>query len=377
MNWSSGIPLKSKTDLLAVGGETKNTFALVKGNQLWKSGDNGNLEELDNLLRFERKIGAALKKFELGPRRLLADLHPEYLSTKFAQDFCRRRNLPLEYIQHHHAHAASCAFENNQTGKGIGVIFDGTGYGDDEKLWGGEFLIFDFRKFRRYAHLKYIPLVGGSKPIKEPWRLAVTWLYEIYGQRLGSLKIDFVRRWPARKISILMQMLDRQINCPLASSMGRLFDAIAAIIGIKNFAAYEAEAAVALEKSAAAQYPKRLKPYKFSLEKEAAGLIINPIPLFKAVIANLKSQRPTTEIALKFHYAVAQMIKEVCLKIRRKENLNRIFLSGGVFQNKILTQEATGLLEGAGFKVFKNLTSPSDSSLSIGQAAIGAYRYSH
>lgn len=364
------LSFKSKIDLLACGAELKNTFCLVKGDKLFKSEDNGNLENLDNFLQYERGIGAALKRLNIKPRLVCCDLHPEYLSTKFGKELAKRNQVGLELIQHHHAHVVSCMFEHKESGRAIGVAFDGTGFGPDGNLWGAEFLIFDDKNFRRKAHLRYIPLAGGNKPILEPWRLAATWLYTLYKDRLLNLKIDFVKNIDCKKWQVIKQMLDKNINSPLSSSMGRLFDAVSALICIRNVVEYEAQAAIELEKLANKFYPQELPPYKFTIEK-GQDWIINPGAIFPEIIQDLKNKQEIGKIALRFHYTVAQMIKAVCLMIRKAEKLDRVFLSGGVFQNKILQEKTKILLKNAGFEVFSHLISPNDSCISIGQAIIG------
>ena len=368
------LPFKSKTDLLACGAELKNTFCLVKGDKLFKSGNNGDLENLDNLLGYERGIGAALKRLNLQPRLVCCDMHPEYLSTKFGQEFAKKYPAGLEFIQHHHAHVASCMLENKEKGKAIGVAFDGTGFGSDGKLWGAEFLIFDYKNFKRQAHLRYIPLAGGNKPILEPWRLAATWLYAIYKDQFLDLKIDFVKKIDREKWQIIKQMLDKNINSPFSSSMGRLFDAVSALIGVRSVVEYEAQAAIELERLASKFYSQDVGSYKFTLARPD-GWIINPGAIFSGIIQDLKNRQPIGKIALKFHYTVCRMISEVCILIRQQERLNRVFLSGGVFQNKIITEKSTTLLQAAGFKVFKSPTAPNDGCISIGQAMVGLARH--
>lgn len=367
------LPIKAKNDLLACGADLKNTFALVNKDKMYVSSINGDLENLDNFLGYERNIGAAIKGLNIRPRLIYCDMHPEYFSSKFAFSFAQKYKLPVEFIQHHHAHLASCMFENGETGKGIGVAFDGTGYGADGNLWGAEFLKFDYKNFKRLAQLKYVPLAGKDKSILEPWRLAATWLYSIYKDKLWDLKIDFIKRINRKKWFVIKQMLGKDINSPLSSSIGRLFDAVSALIGIKNVVEYEAQAAIELEQEARQFYPQNLPSYKFKIEKKD-NLIINPEAIFPQIIADLKNKEEVGKIALKFHYTVAQIVKEVCLLIRKKERLNKVFLSGGVFQNQILIEKAVELLKKEDFKVFKHSVSPNDSCISIGQAIIGINR---
>jgi len=368
-----GVPFQAKCDLVACGAELKNTFVLIGSGKMFISKINGDLENLDNFLLYERRIGAALKNLNIKPRLVCCDLHPEYLSTKFAQDFAEKHRVGLEYIQHHHAHVASCMFENQESGKAIGVAFDGTGYGTDERLWGGEFLVFDYRNFKRQAHLQYIPLAGGNKSILEPWRLAAAWAHSIYKDRFLELKIDFVNGLNHKKWQLIKQMLEGEINSPLSSSMGRLFDAVSALLDIREVVAYEGQAAIELERAANKFYPQKFSAYKFAIERKEV-LVINPRAIFLGIIEDLKNKVEIGKIALKFHYSIAQMIKEVCILIRKEGKLNKVFLSGGVFQNKILKEKASQLLGDSGFKVFTHLISPNDSCISIGQAIVGLHR---
>jgi hydrogenase maturation factor HypF (carbamoyltransferase family) len=230
--------------VLAVGGELKNTICLTKGKHAFVSQHVGDLENLESYNFFEEAIAHLQKVLEIKPELIAYDLHPDYFSTKWA---LRRTDLPLAGVQHHHAHIASCMAENHLDGKVIGFALDGTGYGTDGNIWGGEVLIAGYKDFERAAHFEYVSLPGGAAAIHEPWRMAVSYLAHYFGSDFRNLKLPFLREISDTKLDLVLRMIDRQINSPLTSSCGRLFDAVAAIAGIRNEVSYEAQAAIELE----------------------------------------------------------------------------------------------------------------------------------
>ena len=336
------------------------------------------------------------RNFRLIPRIIAYDKHPEYFSTKYILSLSklsktknahpvRNTTLPkyiakisngarLIPVQHHHAHIASCMLENKlKNQKVIGVAFDGTGFGDDSTLWGAEFLVADYHDFRRAAHLRYIPLLGGEKAIMQPWRVVSAWLYLAFGKDFLDLDLDFCRQIRKRDWVILEKMWKQQFNAPLASSFGRLFDAVAALILGIHKVSFEAEAAIRLER-VACDYKYRAIRYRFKIKKNEQVFVIDPTPTFRGIVADLINKRKKEAIAAGFHLTVAQMIRASCLKIREATRINTVILTGGVFQNKVLLKLSLDLLNQDRFRtVIHKILPCSDMGISLGQAAIAAY----
>jgi len=352
---------------LALGTQTKNTLCFAKGNFAYLSRMHPDLGGPRDFAAFKKAAKYFLRK---KPKLIAYDLHSEYEATKYALGLS-----PITYslspIQHHHAHIASCMAEcslRNQ--KVIGVAFDGTGLGADNTLWGGEFLLCDYKSFRRKARIKEIPLIGGQAAIREPGRLSSAWLYLAYKEKFLDLGIGFTRNFDRKKWRFLKRMYLAGYNCPATSSMGRLFDAAAALILVKYRADFEAELAMELEKLARG-YKLQTTNYRFKIMKSPAGYVIDPLPLFRGIVADLKRREPPGKIAYKFHLAVAQMIRDTCLLLRRQHRINRIVLSGGVFQNKLLLSLSLDLLYKEAFRVITHARlSCNDSGVSLGQAVI-------
>jgi hydrogenase maturation protein HypF len=258
--------------------------------------------------------------------------------------------------------------ENNIMEKVIGVAYDGTGYGDDGNIWGGEFLLCDLKEYIRVGHLKYCPLPGGDKAIMEPWRMAYSYLYSIYGPGAKTLDVDFNRRMDYDRLSIIEKMINKNINSPFTSSCGRLFDAASSLIGVRDEISYEGQAAMELESFCAPGIKER---YNFCICKEGEEFIIDPREIFIDIIKDLKEGIDKKVIAAKFHNTVAEFTLNLCGKIRKSTGINKIALSGGVFQNKYLTEKIVSLLEDKGFKVYtQRKVPPNDGGISLGQAVI-------
>jgi hydrogenase maturation protein HypF len=256
----------------------------------------------------------------------------------------------------------------------IGVAFDGTGLGSDNAIWGAEFLICDYKDFERKAYLKKIPLLGQERAILEPWRLAAAWLYSIYKDRFLNLGINFVRGINKNKWRILKNMYLSGFNCPLASSMGRLFDAVGSMVLEKHNADFEAGLAMALEQLAI-RYPLSAIRYDFQIMKIQDEYTIDPTHMFKQIVSDLKGGEPKEKIAYRFHLTVSQMIRKMSIILRKKAGINKIVLSGGVFQNKLLLSLSSDLLRKDGFHVFIHRElSCDDSSISLGQAMVANFK---
>ena len=349
-------------EVLACGAELKNTFCLARGEHAFISHYIGDLENLETLRSFEHGIEHFKRLFNLRPEVIVHDLHPEYISTKYA--IALDDELVKVGVQHHHAHIASCMADNGVDGEVIGVAMDGLGYGADGRLWGGEFFAASFAQAERVAHLEYMPMPGGVKAIREPWRMAMIYLHRVFGDEVLDLDLDFVRRRDRRVWAALRQITEQGLNSPETSSVGRLFDAVASLVGVRDVARYEGQAAIELEMMAD---ESQGGGYEF----DYSGEIIGPAPVIRDIVADLVSHVPGQVIAAKFHNAVASLIFRIARRIRAERGLHRVTLSGGVFQNRLLLKRTTRLLEAAGFEVFTHSrVPPNDGGLSLGQAVV-------
>ncbi|MDD5595199.1 MAG: hypothetical protein PHY94_03025 [Candidatus Omnitrophica bacterium] len=353
------LPFKVNKAILALGAQTKNTLCFARGKFAYIGPVHSDLDNPQDLSAFEKEAKYFLKQ---KPRVIAYDLHPEYQSTKFGLNL-GPGGYRYQPVQHHHAHISACMAENklpNQ--KVIGVAFDGTGLGGDGTLWGGEFLICNYQRYQRMAHLRQIPLLGGQAAIRQPWRLACAWLdFKFY-------PAPYKKEWQGLK-----KMYALNFNTPAASSMGRLFDAAGSLVLKKYQVSREAELAMELEK-VASRCTSRATGYSFNIRKKAGIYIIDPKTMFRQIVADLKAAEANEKIAYRFHQTVAKMIQQTCLILREKSAIKQIVLSGGVFQNKLLLDLSLELLCNTGFNVVthKELSS-SDSALSLGQAAVANY----
>jgi hydrogenase maturation protein HypF len=302
--------------------------------------------------------------FGVAPQVIAHDLHPDYATSNYARQRSARLGTPLLAVQHHHAHLASCMAENGLTESVIGVSFDGTGYGTDGAVWGGEVLVGDYRAFRRGAHLRYVGLPGGDRAIREPWRMAVSHLRDA-GAESPALRARLV---PV-ELRTVERMLDRGLNTSLTSSAGRLFDAVASLAGVRDRVSYEGQAAIELEWLATEIAPDGAYPFEFGGEP----LVVDTRPIIRAVVADLSRGVGAALIARRFHSTLAEVIAAVCGRLRKETGLGVVTLSGGVFLNALLTQEVTGRLADDGFRVYRHrVVPPNDGGLSLGQLAIAA-----
>jgi hydrogenase maturation protein HypF len=370
------LPFNIKKPVLAVGADIKNSLCFAHRESAFLSQVTNDLEVLDNFKQFQKRMNSFSRRFGSRPEIIAYDKHPGYFSTKYVLNLPRTQKIKLIPIQHHHAHIASCMAENRlKNQKVIGVAFDGTGFGDDNTLWGAEFLVGDYRSFHRSAHLRNIPLLGGKQAILQPWRASAAWLYLAFGDNLLDLNLDFVKRINKKQWEILKKMWEQNLNAPLASSMGRLFDAVAGIVLNITRVKFEAEAAINLEK-AASLYKSRSDSYNFEIKKSDETFVIDPTSTFQDIVTDLERKRSKEEVAARFHTTVAQMIKLVCLKLRKVSRIDTVILTGGVFQNKILFNLSSDLLKKEGFRVITHRLLPcTDVSLSLGQAAVASYAH--
>lgn len=363
------LPFKLKNPVLGLGPQSKNRVCFAVGNRAYLGRINQDLANPIDFAAFRKQANYFLRR---RPGLIAHDLHPGYQSTKYAYQLSAGR-YRLAAVQHHHAHIASCMAENGLTNQRvIGVAFDGTGLGSDNSLWGAEFLVCDYRGFKRAAHLKEIPLLGQERAIKEPLRLALAWLYPLYKDKLLSLGL--FRGMPENKYRVLKKMYYSGFNSPLASSMGRLFDAVGSIVLNKGKISSEAELAVKLEALAEKSRPLD-KGYAFRIKREKKLLLLDPVPVFQGINADLIRGRPKEEVAYSFHLGVAEMLAQTCGILRKKYRLKKVALSGGVFQNKLLLRLVLDLLYKEGFTVFRQRKlSCADSGLCLGQVAVANFQ---
>lgn len=355
--------------ILACGGELKNTFCLSRGQYAFVSHHIGDLENLETLASFEEGVEHFKNLFYIEPKAVAYDLHPDYLSTKYALSL---PDLPKVGVQHHHAHIVSCMAENGMDGDVIGVALDGTGFGTDETIWGGEFLKVNYRDFDRAAHLKKVPMPGSSMAIKEPWRMAMVYLTEAFGDEATKLKVDLMNRIDFQKWDVLKRAIERKINTPLTSSMGRLFDAVSSLLSIRDEVHYEGQAAIELEMVADKDVGEE---YSFRVHQEERPMVIDLTETIRGIVGDLGRRIPAPKISGKFHRTVASLIAETCKIIRAWEGLNKVVLSGGVFQNMFLLFQVTEGLKKSGFEVHTHhLVPTNDGGISLGQAVVAQMR---
>jgi len=364
--------------VLAVGGELKNTICLIKGKNAFLSQHVGDLENPESFKFFHEAIEHLERILEIRPELIAYDLHPDYFSTRWA---LKQSGVKLVGVQHHHAHIASCMAENHLEGRVIGFALDGTGYGTDEKIWGGEVLIAGYEGFERAAHFEYVPLPGGAAAIREPWRMTVSYLAHHFGReflQMDFMKSDtsFARELDRTKVKVLLSMMEKEVNSPLTSSCGRLFDAVAALAGIRQQVNYEAQAAIELEMAMTLSGIGSSEENSFYPMKLLANddrWTISTRPLFEALIHDLASNVSVATISRRFHNGLIECFVELATLLREKNGLQRVCLSGGTFHNIYLSQRLEARLLQTGFEVFTQKEVPAgDGGLSLGQALIGA-----
>jgi hydrogenase maturation protein HypF len=306
--------------------------------------------------------------FAVAPETLVHDLHPDYVTSRYARERAARTGTQLLAVQHHHAHMASCMAEHGLTEPVLGVAFDGTGYGTDGAVWGGEFLVGDLRSFRRAAHLRYVGMPGGDRAIREPWRMAVAHLADA-GKEFAS----WTERFLPVEMRTVQRMLERRLNSPPTSSAGRLFDAVAALAGVCDRVSYEGQAAVELEWLATDATPNGAYPFELTAAGDEEPLVVDTRPLIRAVADDAARGVGAARIARRFHSAIVELIGAVCGRLRGATGIDAVALSGGVFLNALLTREASARLAAEGFRVYRHrLVPPNDGGLSLGQLAVAA-----
>jgi hydrogenase maturation protein HypF len=364
------LPFTSR-QVLACGAELKNTFCLTRDNHAFLSQHIGDMENEETLEHFENTVELYKRLFRVQPEVIACDLHPEYLPSKYAHTLSAETGLPLVPVQHHHAHIVSCMVENGVREPVIGVAFDGVGYGTDGAIWGGEFLVADWRGFQRAGHFQYVPMPGGAAAIKKPYRMACGYLYVLSGNRNPPKRLQI----GAEEAGIILRQLERNINCPPTSSAGRLFDAAAAITGLRREIDYEAQAAIELEMAAPPDFVEdRLTAYGYEIAADGGMRVVRLSRLLGGLLYDVEAGVGVPEVSLKLHNTVARITVDMCLSIAGGTGLKTVALSGGVFQNRLLLRLTRSKLEQAGFSVLSHHLVPcNDGGLALGQAVIASF----
>jgi hydrogenase maturation protein HypF len=360
------LPWPSPAPILATGAEMKNTLCLLRDGEAFLSQHVGEVDSLEALDYFRAVLDHLKGLFKLEPEIIACDMHPGYLTTRLARQLAADR-LPLVAVQHHHAHIAACLADNANPGPVIGVAFDGTGYGDDGAIWGGEFLIADLRDYRRAAHLEYLPLPGGEAAIRRPYRIAWGYLLSALGEIPDLPAFDGL---PESERHVVARQVARSLNSPPTSSAGRLFDAVAAMLGLCRETTFEAQAAIALELAAREADVETAAPYPFEVNADG---VVQLGTMLAALADDIRAGRPTPQIAAAFHVTVADLIVQTCSRLRDETGLETVALSGGCFQNRLLLRLARERLRASGFEVLAHRQVPAnDGGLSLGQAVIAS-----
>ncbi|MEW6185885.1 MAG: carbamoyltransferase HypF [Thermodesulfobacteriota bacterium] len=354
--------------VLACGAELKNTICLTKGDRAFLSQHIGDLENLETLDFFTQTVDHLKRILQIEPEIIVYDLHPDYLSTRYALG---QKGVTLIGVQHHFAHMVGCMAEHGLDEKVIGLSLDGTGYGLDGCIWGGEVLVGDLSSFERKGHLAYLPLPGGARAIKEPWRMAVSYLYQAYGERLWEVPLPFLKKLDRSKVETILQMIRRGINSPLTSSCGRLFDGVAALIGLRDTVAFEGQAAMELEMI---QGKEEENPYPGEISQEKGVCLIHPSTIIKGVVDDLWKGVSVPSISRRFHLTLMEKMARVCRMIRDETGLEKVVLGGGVFQNRTLLAGLEKRLTEEAFKVYSKALVPcNDGGIALGQAVAANY----
>ena len=359
------LPFELKKHILSCGAELKNTFCVARDQYAFVSHHIGDLKNVETFESFTGGIEHYSNLFSVRPQVVAHDLHPDYLSTNYAKGL---DGPSIFGVQHHHAHIAAVMAENGIEGEVIGVALDGTGYGEDGNIWGCEFMVADYKSYRRVGHLDYVPMPGGDSAVAEPYRMAVSHLYGAYGDGLFDLGIDLFQRQDLKRIEILVDMIKKGFNSPLVSSAGRLFDAVSSILGIRDSINYEGQAAVELEMAAA---ESNEGSYSYEISEEENGWIIDTAPMIRAIVDDHIKHVLVEKISDIFHNTMSGMVLDLCRRVRSSWKLDRVALSGGVFQNMLLTSKLYSMLTEEGFKVYVHHQVPTnDGGISLGQVAV-------
>lgn len=355
--------------ILGCGAGMKNTVCLTRGSQAFLSQHIGTLDNHKVYDFYTHTIDHLKKILDIRPEIIAHDLHPGYMSTAYAQGL---EEIPKEAVQHHHAHAAACMAENHLAGPVVAVALDGTGYGTDGSIWGGEVLVCDLKDFTRRAHLSYLPMPGGDAAVLEPWRMATALLYTTFGRAFMDLELPWLDEMAPDKLEFLCRMMDKGINTPLTSSCGRLFDAVSSLLCIRHKISHESQAAMELEAEAAQADPGKEYP---AFGYEIRGQEIDVTPCVREMVRAVRDREPTPDISCRFHTTLVAAFSDAAQKTALETGLTRVVLSGGVFNNDRVLTGMVRELEAAGLAVFTHTQVPAgDGGIALGQAAVAAAR---
>jgi hydrogenase maturation protein HypF len=360
------LPFTADRAILACGAQQKSTFCLVKGSKAFLSPHIGDLESVETLERFRDSLVLYRRLFRVEPEVVAHDLHPDYLATQFALDYPVDSGVRVG-VQHHHAHLVAGMVEHGLHGPVIGVAYDGTGYGSDGAIWGGEVMVADWTSFHRVGHLRYAPLLSGESAIRRPTRMAISYIWSLLPEAEGEFDA-FLRSFTPEELTVLRRLHDTGFNAPPTSSCGRLFDAVAALLGLRSEAIYEGQPAVELEALADGRVET---VYPWAVVREGERRIVDPGPTILALWRDARSGRSLPEVAGAFHNTVAAFTAALCEGAREDTGLERVVLSGGCFQSALLTRRVKEALGRAGFEVYTHeRVPPNDGGLALGQAVV-------
>lgn len=350
--------------IVATGAELVNCFAIGKGRDAIVSQHIGDLKNIETYAFYTESMELFQKLFRVTPQIMVCDAHPDYLSTRYAKE----SGLPVIEVQHHHAHIASCMAENKLKNKVIGIALDGTGYGDDGNIWGGEFMLAGLTDYQRYSHFEYVPVPGGDQAIKEPWRTALSYLYKVYGHELTTLNVPLLTHINSDQFQLIISAIDKNINCPLSSSAGRLFDAVSAITGICTHASFHADAPMRLEHVAEESISDA---YSYGNRND----VISFDETIRGIVEDMDYGIPQGVISAKFHNTIIDIIVDKSVEMRNVSAVNEVVLSGGTFQNCYLLAHAENELIKNDFNVYAHRQVPmNDGGIALGQLAIAGHR---
>ena len=356
--------------ILAVGGDLKNTFCLIKGSKAFLSQHIGDLKHKSVYEALGETIERFMQLLDIKEVEAVAhDMHPDYMSSHWASE---QKMAPTVAVQHHHAHMVSLMAETHQEGEAIGIIFDGTGYGEDGGIWGGEFLVGGINGYQRMGSVSPVPLPGGDKAIQEPWRVALAILGGIYGPNIPRMPLSWLIELSEDTKNNILKMATNRLNSPLSHGMGRMFDAASALVGIRSKITFEGQAALELEM--ALENPVE-EGYPMGVVENDGLPILDFYPVFQALVEDVIREKPTEFIAARFHQAVVEGAATVAMRLKKQTGLDRVFLSGGVFQNRYVSDRLGQRLREDGFTVFRHRrVPPNDGGIALGQALIAGQR---
>ena len=350
--------------IVAFGAELTNCFCVGKGNKAYISQHIGDLQDVETTRFYDKTISQFLQLFRIKPALLAVDMHPDYISTSKGLTF---GNFPVVRVQHHHAHIASCMAEHWLDEEVIGIALDGTGYGTDGHSWGAEFMICDLNDFKRITHFEYVPQPGGDRATEEPWRMAVSYLYKVYGEGFSVLALPFLSHIDPDKVRLVVQMIERKINCPLTSGAGRLFDCVASLLNLVQVSTFQAEGPMRLESIIRKDCRER---YDYLY-----GETISFDQTIRGIVDDILDGLDYPLISAKFHNTLIFLIFEFANSARNKNGVNKVVLSGGVFQNKYLLEGAIALLRSNNFDIYSHMARPTnDGGIALGQLAVASKR---